>query len=193
MQKTAVPVLERPGRKRQDVLIALSLWTPRHILIALVATVGVAVLIGLSSVLIPNPIFGRDIPPVWWNYPVWILTSVFSGMLIATYVAPDSSDAGEDAPAPGTDPDPDPGPDPGAQRSGRMGLAGGVLTWFAVGCPVCNKIALLALGYSGALTWFAPVQPYLALVGLVLTGVALNWRLRGQVSCPVPTPTGDPR
>ena len=166
MEKMTVPILEWPGRTRPDILTALSLWTPRHVLVAVMATVGVALIIGLSSVLIPNPIFGRDIPPVWWNYPVWILTSIFSGMLIATYVSTDRSDAGP-------------------QRSSHLGLAGGVLTWFAVGCPVCNKLALLALGYSGALTWFAPVQPYLALVGLVLTGAALIWRLRGQVFCAV--------
>ncbi len=64
-------------------------------------------------------------------------------------------------------------------------MAGGMLAWFAVGCPVCNKLALLALGYSGAITWFAPVQPFLALGALVLTSVALVWRLRGQVACPV--------
>ena len=64
-------------------------------------------------------------------------------------------------------------------------MAGGILAWFAVGCPVCNKLALLALGYSGAITWFTPVQPFLALGALILTGVALVWRLRGQVACPV--------
>ncbi|EPR75477.1 hypothetical protein ADILRU_2020 [Leifsonia rubra CMS 76R] len=32
-----------------------------------------------------------------------------------------------------------------------------MLAWFAVGCPVCNKIALLALGYTGALACPAPV------------------------------------
>jgi hypothetical protein len=72
-----------------------------------------------------------------------------------------------------------------ARRSSRMGMAGGILAWFAVGCPVCNKLALLALGYSGAITWFTPVQPFLALGALILTGVALVWRLRGQVACPV--------
>lgn len=61
------------------------------------------------------------------------------------------------------------------------------LAWFAVGCPVCNKIALLALGYSGAITWFAPVQPLLAVAAMVLTAVALVWRLRGQVVCPLPS------
>src|SRR5665647_458393 len=65
----------------------------------------------------------------------------------------------------------------------RLGMAGGVLVWFAVGCPVCNKIALLALGYSGAINWFAPAQPFLAVAALVMTAGALLMRLRGQILC----------
>lgn len=64
-------------------------------------------------------------------------------------------------------------------------MVGAVLAWFAVGCPVCNKLALVALGYSGALTWFAPLQPLLAVTAVVLTGLALVWRLKGSVSCRV--------
>ena len=63
---------------------------------------------------------------------------------------------------------------------------GAFLAWFAVGCPVCNKLALLALGYAGAITWFAPVQPFLGILALGLTAVALVVRLRGQVACPLP-------
>ena len=149
---------------------ALRGWTARQVLVALGSGLAVAVLVGMATVLIPNPFFAREIPPVWWNYPVWLVTSALSGMLAATYVR-------------GTDAD--------GARSSRMGLAGGVLVWFAVGCPVCNKLALLALGYAGAVTWFAPVQPFLALAALVLTGAALLWRLQGQVACPVP-PAGAP-
>jgi hypothetical protein len=58
-----------------------------------------------------------------------------------------------------------------------------VLAWFAVGCPACNKLALLALGYSGAITWFAPVQPFLAAAALLTTAGALLMRLRGQTLC----------
>ena len=61
-----------------------------------------------------------------------------------------------------------------------------MLSFLAVGCPVCNKIALLALGYSGALQWFAPLQPVLALAGVALLAWALRARLRGAVTCPVP-------
>lgn len=150
---------------------AVRAWTAPQVLVAIAAGTVVAVVVGLATVLIPNPVFARDIPTVWWNYPVWLLTSALSGMLAATYLRT----------APGAD------DGAGARRTSRMGLAGGVLAWFAVGCPVCNKIALLTLGYSGAITWFAPAQPVLALGALILTGVALVWRLRGQVACPVPS------
>jgi len=62
-----------------------------------------------------------------------------------------------------------------------------------VGCPVCNKIALLALGYSGAITWFAPIQPVLAIGALILTGLALLWRLPAQISCPLPANASTPQ
>ena len=43
----------------------------------------------------------------------------------------------------------------------------GAVTYLAVGCPVCNKVVLVALGTSGALSWFAPVQPLLGLAAVV--------------------------
>ena len=155
-------------------------WTPRHLVVAGSVSLAVALLIGVATVLIPNPVFARDIPPVWWNAPVWIRPSILSGRLAATYVRPGV-------------PDGTPDPDPSATRSSRLGMAGGVLAWFAVGCPVCNKLALVALGYSGAITYFAPVQPYLAAAALALTAVALVVRLRNQVLCPMPRRPALPR
>ncbi|MGC0144800.1 hypothetical protein [Pseudactinotalea sp. Z1732] len=165
----------------------LRLWTPRQFVFAAASAAAVALLIGIATVLIPNPIFGREIPPVWWNYPVWLLTSAFTGMLITTYLRPTPSVAGV-AEGAGADPADASLTPRQERRNSRFGMVGTVLAWFAVGCPVCNKIALLALGYTGAITWFAPIQPFLALGALVLTGVALLWRLRGQVACAVPAP-----
>jgi len=160
-----------PRRTLEAGALALRSWTARQHLAAAGFSVGFALLIGFPTVLIPNPVFGRVIPVVAWNYPVWIATSILAGMLAATYVRPfrGGGDVKEVV-------------DPSDAPS-RFGMAGGVLAWFAVGCPVCNKIALLALGYSGALTWFAPVQPYLAATALVTTAGALLMRLRGQVLC----------
>lgn len=157
---------------------ALRGWTRRQWLAALAGTVGFGLLVGLSTVLIPNPVFGREIATVAWNYPVWAVTSVLAGLLLATYVSPAPGSGGASA---ATQRQAD-----GGGSSNALGITGGVLAWFAVGCPVCNKIALLALGYSGALTWFAPLQPILGAAAIALSAVALVVRLKGQVACAVP-------
>ena len=156
---------------------ALTMWTAKQWLSAIIATVIYALLIGLPTVLIPNPWFARDIETLWWNYPVWILTSIFAGMLTASYVRPQSeklAEESDDLPAIEEE-----------TRSAKWGTFGGLMTFFAVGCPVCNKLALIALGYTGALTYFAPIQPFFAVIALIVTGIALLYRLRGQVYCPI--------
>ncbi len=159
--------------REQLVLAGLGLrsWTPRQYLVAAGAALAFGLLVGIVTVLIPNSWFARDIDTVWWNYPVWVVTSIGAGMLTATYIKPRGAEVADETPA--------------ERRTTRMGIAGGLLAWFAVGCPVCNKIALLALGYSGAITWFAPFQPILAIAAMLLTGLALIWRLKGQVACPI--------
>jgi hypothetical protein len=144
-------------------------WSPRRWVAAIAGAIVVALAIGLPTELIPNPLFHRMMPTIWWNYPVWIATSVVSGLLLATYVR-------------------EAGADPG--RPSRRGGVGGLLAFFAVGCPVCNKLVVVALGTSGAMSWFAPVQPYLGMAGLALLAVALRGRLRGADRCAVPVADG---
>ena len=160
-----------PVRTLQASVLALRSWTVRQRFAAVGFSVTFALLIGIPTVLIPNPVFGRQVPVHAWNYPVWIASSVLAGMLAATYVRRTRGTA-ETAATEDT-----------GDAPSRFGMVGGVLAWFAVGCPVCNKIALLALGYSGAITWFAPVQPFLAAAALVTTAGALLMRLRGQILC----------
>ncbi len=144
-------------------------WDAKRWLIALGSGALVALALGIVTVLIPNSIFGREIPPTAWSYPVWIVTSILSGMIIATYVATPTSTKPEK-------------PD----KTSWWSTLGAIGSWFAIGCPVCNKIALLALGYAGAIKWFAPAQPYLAAVSLLLLAIGLVYRLSGMVACPTP-------
>jgi len=60
------------------------------------------------------------------------------------------------------------------------------LSGFAVGCPICNKLVVALIGVSGALNYWAPLQPLLGLlsVGVLLVGLVV--RLRGEVACAVP-------
>ncbi len=159
-------------------LEALRGWTAaRWVLAAAMATVG-ALAIGLPTDVIPNPVFGRQGTPVEpWAVPVLAITAVLSGLLVATYVRlGDDPDGVEGIEA-----------DAAVELDGpsRFGGLGGLLSFFAVGCPICNKVVVLAVGTSGALSWFAPVQPYLGVVALGLLAWALRVRLRGEVACPV--------
>lgn len=150
----------------------------------MVATIGTVLFVALPTALIPNPVFGRDVPPTVWAWPVLLLTAGLSGLLVGTYVrqAPPRTVGDSDH---GTSGDLSPDEGDGVTQ-GRAGLIGGLLTFLAVGCPVCNKLALLALGYAGALQWFAPVQPFLAAGGIVLLVWALVRRLENDGACPLP-------
>lgn len=147
-------------------------WTGRRWAAAAAASVAFALAIAFSTALIPNPIFGRSIEPTWWSYPAALITAVLGGLVFATYVRDHPAAVPLQA-AP-------------VDSATRGSTIGGLLAYLAVGCPVCNKIVLLALGSTGAVQWFAPVQPVLAVGGVALLGWALRVRLRGAVACPVP-------
>lgn len=150
------------------MLDSLRLWSGRRWSAAAVAAVLTALVVAVPTAMVPTPVFAREVPTTWWAWPVLAVTSVLSGLVFATYLR-------------------EPGTATTAGTIDRRGAAGGLLTFFAVGCPVCNKLALVALGYAGALRWFAPVQPFLAVAGVALLAWALRARLRGQLACPAPT------
>lgn len=180
---------------------ALSFWTLKRWLWAFIFTVLIGVALGLVTVLIPNPVFHRDIPPTVWSYPVWVVTSILAGVLTATYVNPspvptltstspknEAARASSDEESPTSSATFSASADSTAEEIGRSswwGMIGTFGAWFAIGCPVCNKLALVALGYSGAITYFAPLQPWLAAVSLILLVAGVIVRLSGEVACPV--------
>ncbi len=141
-----------------------------------VGTVAVALAVGLPTDVIPNPVFGRPIDVTWWSYPVLVVTAVLGGLLIATYVHPVAADGNSE----------DEVVDPVAERDAKRGGFAGLLSFFAIGCPVCNKIVLLAVGTVGAREWFEPLQPYLAVLSLVLLVYALWSRLSSATACALP-------
>ncbi|SCG70317.1 cytochrome c biogenesis CcdA family protein [Micromonospora halophytica] len=153
-----------------SVTSGIAAWPARRWAAAVLAAVATTVVIAVPTDLIDTPFFGRDVAVTWWAWPVLLVTAVLSGLLLATYVAPVA----------GT------GDKPTGGSESRTGVTGATLSLFAVGCPVCNKIVLLALGYSGAMNWFAPAQPVIAAASIVLLAWALRRRLRGERACPVP-------
>lgn len=144
-------------------LRAFRFWSLRRYLVALAVTAGAALATGIPTDLIDTPLFGRPVAITAWAYPVWIVTSVLIGLLVAASLRGKSQAAG-----------------------------GGALALLAVGCPVCNKPIVLLLGASGALEIWAPLQPVLGAFAVAFLAAALVFRLRGEVACKLPSPGLNP-
>lgn len=122
-----------------------------------------AVLIAVPTRLIPNGFFARMTPTRPQDYLFLAASSLLLGLTFAAR--------------------------PAAGGQGQRGAAaGGVATYLAVGCPICNKVVVALLGASGAMTYFAPVQPILGIGAVALLYVALRRRLSAIAaeSCPIP-------
>lgn len=140
-------------------------WPARRWIVALFGMVLTAFVIGIPTGIVQNSFYHRMTPVLWWNYPVWAASSVLCGLILATYVkTPFTQDS-----AP------------------RLGIGGSVLTFLAVGCPICNKVVVMAIGVTGALNVWAPVQPLLGVISVGLLLWALRRRLIGERFCAIQT------
>ena len=144
--------------------MSIRTWPARRWVAAALAAMTTALIIGVPTVLIPTPVFARSVPVQWWSYPVLAATAVLSGLIFATYIRTSAEPT---------------------RRQMRISFGGGMLSMFAVGCPACNKIAVILLGMSGALNLWAPLQPVLGVASVGLLAWALWRRLAGERACPV--------
>lgn len=166
-------------RSKSGTLIpALAQWPARRWLAAAVVAAATYLVVAVPTDLIDTPLFSREVPPTWWSFPVLGVTAVLTGLLLATYVSREP--AGGEQPGGG-----EPGGE-GSGSKGRFGAAGAIVSFFAVGCPVCNKLVLLALGTSGAMQYFEPIQPLLAALSIALLLWAFVRRATSEDRCPVP-------
>ena len=85
--------------------------------------------IGIPTDVIPNPIFTRMLPVRPQDYVFLIVTALLGGLLAASYALPQANVC--------------------STQQGKTTL-GGFLSFFAIGCPTCNKLVVLLLGSSGA-------------------------------------------
>jgi hypothetical protein len=168
----------------------------------------VLVAFGLVAAIIPSPVFGRGIAPEPFAVAVWLASAPLIGLVTATYFAPlppreavplriDGTGAGAAETAPGSVADRTAETAPHAtadapvpdQSGSTLGTVGGVAAFLAIGCPTCNKVALVLLGAGGATTVFGSLQPFIGAASLVLLALTAAWRLRIRArggACAVP-------
>ena len=136
----------------------------RFWVVAVLATAGSLIFLGVPTAVIPNPFFVRMTQTQPFIVAVWLGSAPLIGLLIATYVR---------SPTRVVDPDRN---ETGTVRTTLAGVA----AYLAIGCPICNKVVVAALGVSGALNYFAPLQPIIGAGSLGLLGATLTWRLRDR-------------
>ncbi len=156
-------------------------WTAAWTAAALVA-------FGLVSAIIPNPVFGRQIPPEPFAIWVWLASAPLMGIVGATYTAPVRSGAPAIARPLGDAGASRAAAIPAGQGGSTLGAIGSFGAFLAIGCPVCNKIALVLLGASGAMSVYAPLQPLIGAASLALLAGTIAWRMRLRArggACPV--------
>jgi hypothetical protein len=138
---------------------------------------------GLVAAIIPNPVFGRQIPPEPFAIAVWIVSAPLMGAVLATYTAGAPIAVSRAVPVgPTRSAADDPrAPDRQPGDGSTLGALAGLGAFLAIGCPVCNKAALVLLGTSGALSVWAPIQPILGAASLALLAGTLVWRMRLRI------------
>lgn len=155
-----------PVARLRDLGTALAMFGWRGWALAVAGAVLTLLVIGIPTAMIDNPVFGRQLEARTQDYWIWGIAGVLGGLIAGTFaVAPRLTNHGSTT-------------------------SGGVLAMLAVGCPICNKVAVLLLGTSGALNIFGPTQLFLGIASLLLLGWALLLRAQAVAgACPVRMPT----
>lgn len=118
-----------------------------------------ALLLGIPTVLISNHWFIRMTPTSSQDYIIWILSALLIGPVTAlALLYPIKQDV--------------------QKAGGGRAILGTILSLLSVGCPVCNKVIVFLLGFSGAMTFFNPLRPFLGIASVVLLAATLFLRVR---------------
>ena len=126
-----------------------------------------AVVIALPSDLLDTPLFGRPVEARAIDYLVLAITAALIGTVLA--IRPDQLTARD-------------------EEDQTRTIWGGFVSFLAVGCPVCNQAVVALVGMSGALSWWAPVQPIVGLsaIGLLIHTLRRRLDTYELSACPIP-------
>ncbi len=120
----------------------------------LAVSVGVFLLFGVVSDLVPNPLYVRMVPRTPLDYLFLVLTSILAGIYVIQRSTLEECSG---------------------DRCAYAGTVGGFL---AVACPTCNAFLLALFSSSALMTYFDPLRPLFGVVAVSLLGGVVYRRHR---------------
>ncbi len=127
------------------------------VVVGLVTAAMFGVSVGVITGAIDTPIFERATPAYAIDYPIWTLNALLVGSLaaVSVYAMRRRQDFG----------------------SGPI-YAGGLLSAFAISCPLCNGLLVAAFGTGAAANFFDPARPFIGGVTALFMAYVLYRRVR---------------
>lgn len=113
-------------------------------------------LLGIVTALIPNPLFSRMVKKTVLDYFFLVASSILLGTYIAVYFYKKKT----------------------SQKCTMATYSGGVGSFLAFSCPICNKLLVLLFGATALLTYFEPYRPLLGFLSVGLLSGALYFELK---------------
>ena len=114
-------------------------------------SLGMLIVSGIATALIPNPIFVRMILTSTLDYFFLISTSLLAGIYFALPLNYCNAD--------------------------RKAMGGSILGFLAFACPTCNKIFVLLLGFVFVNTIIDPLRPLFGVLSIVVLLYAINKKI----------------
>lgn len=145
----------KKGKQKKDKKEKMS--KIKYLGIAGASSIALFFLFGVPTAMIPNPFFIRMTPVSWYDWLVLILTSLLAGTYIGLYYYKKQQQT---------------------TKAACTATSGTFLGFFSYGCAICNKLLVFLLGFTGVITYFMPVQPYIGVLSIFLLSYGLFslWR-----------------
>ncbi len=128
----------------------------KYWLLGISSAIGFALLLGIPTALIKTPFFTRMIPSTPLDYVFFILSSLLMGAYVGVHYYKKNT----------------------ATKCTALTTTGGVGSFLAFACPICNKLLVLLFGTTILMTYLEPYRPLIGVVSTGLLGAALYWRIK---------------
>ena len=122
-------------------------------------SIGVFILFGAVTGLLPNPVYVRMVSRSPADYLFLVGTAAFAGAFVYQRSLAEK---------------------PIGDRFAAGGIVGGFL---AFGCPICNAVLLALFSSSALMTYFDPLRPILGVVSVVFFATLLYYQRRRCEVC----------